>query len=303
MPPLQSTLRTADGLDLAVEHHLRPACRGVVTVVHGYAEHTGRYAALLAALGAAGYACHLLDLRGHGRSGGVRGHVLRFEDYLDDLDLFVARTAEVEAGAEHPAPRPPRLLFGHSLGGLIALRYVLHRPDAFDALAVGSPFLHPTMELPWVKVGLAAVASHLSPTFLIKSDIEARWLSRDPAVVAAYETDPLVFKTLNPRWFFEVRRAQQEVLERAGEIRLPALLLHGGDDPIADPRATRRVFDRLGSADKQLQIYPGLLHELLNEIEAERERVLADLLAWLGHRTEHLNAPPPKPAPPAAPGR
>jgi alpha-beta hydrolase superfamily lysophospholipase len=287
MPPLQSTLRTADGLDLAAEHHLRPACRGVVAFVHGYAEHTGRYGGLLAALDAAGYASHLLDLRGHGRSGGVRGHVLRFEDYLEDLDLFLDRIEQVQPCG--PGPRLPRLLLGHSLGGLIALRYVLHRPAAFDALAVLSPFLQPTMEVPWVKVGLAAVAAQLSPTLLIKSDIEAAWLSSDPAVVAAYEADPLVFKTLNPRWFFEARRAQQEVLERAGEIRLPAMVQLGAADPIADPATGRRLFERLGSADKRLEVYPGLLHEILNEVE--RARVIGDLVAWLDAHTAHDSGP------------
>lgn len=289
MPPVKSTLRTADGLDLAAEHHLRPACRGVVAFVHGYAEHTGRYGGLLAALDAAGYASHLLDLRGHGRSGGVRGHVLRFEEYLTDLDLFLDRIEQVQP--RQPGPRVPRILLGHSLGGLIALRYVLHRsagpagPAAFDALAVVSPFLQPTMEVPWVKVGLAAVAAQLSPTLLIKSDIEARWLSSDPAVVAAYEADPLVFKTLNPRWFFEARRAQQEVLERAGEIRLPAMVQLGAADPIADPEVGRRVFERLGSADKRLEVYPGLLHEILNEVD--RARVIGDLIAWLDAHTAH----------------
>lgn len=287
MPPLQSTLRTADGLDLAAEHHLRPACRGVVALVHGYAEHTGRYGGLLAALDAAGYASHLLDLRGHGRSGGVRGHVLRFEEYLADLDLLLERIDQVQP--REPGPRPPRLLLGHSLGGLIALRYVLHRPAAFDALAVVSPFLQPTMAVPWVKIGLAAVAAQLSPTLLIKSDIEAAWLSSDPAVVAAYQADPLVFKTLNPRWFFEARRAQQEVQERAAEIRLPALFLLGAADPIADPAAGRRVFERLGSADKHLEVYPGLLHEILNEVE--RQRVTGDLIAWLNTHTAHAPGP------------
>ena len=285
MPPLESTLRTGDGLALAAEHHLQPGCRAVVVIVHGYAEHVGRYTELLAALDAAGYECHLLDLRGHGRSGGVRGHVLRFNDYLDDLDLFLARIAEVRP----PEPGTPRVLLGHSLGGLISLQYILHRPDAFAALAVSSPFLHPRIELPWLKVGLASVASRLVPTLLIPSDIEARWLSHDPAVVAAYEADPLVFKTLNPRWFFEVRRAQREVFERAGEIRLPALVLLGSADPIADPETSRQIYERLGSADKHLEIYEGFLHEILNEVE--RARVVRDLLAWLDARTAHVVSP------------
>ena len=281
MPPLESTLRTADGLALVAEHHLRPGCRAVVVIVHGYAEHVGRYAELLAALDAAGYECHLLDLRGHGRSSGVRGHVRRFGEYLDDLDLFLERIAEVRP--QEPGRTPPRILIGHSLGGLISLQYVLRRPDAFAALAVSSPFLRPRMKLPRLKVRMASIASRLTPALLMQSDLQTRWLSHDPAVVAAYEADPLVFKTVKPRWFFEARRAQQEVFERAGEIRLPALVLLGSADPIADPETSHQVYERLGSADKHLEIYEGFLHEILNEVE--RARVVRDLLAWLDART------------------
>jgi alpha-beta hydrolase superfamily lysophospholipase len=275
MPLLASTLRTPDGLALAAEHHVRPGCRAVVTLVHGYAEHTGRYAGLVAALDGAGYAVHLFDLRGHGRSGGVRGHVRHFAEYLDDLDLLRERVDQVQ-------PREPgrlRLLVGHSLGGLIALCYVLRRPDAFDALAVLSPYLQLAIAPPRLKLALAGLASRLFPTLLMSSDLEAGGLSHDPAVIAAYVADPLVFKTVNPRWFFETRRAQRELLARAGEIRLPLLMQLGGADPIADPAASRRLFDRLGSADRRLEVYPGLLHELLNEVE--RARVERDLLAWL----------------------
>jgi len=285
MPPLESVLQTSDGLTLAGEHHLRPDGRAAVVIVHGYAEHTGRYAEVVAALGEAGYECHLLDLRGHGRSTGVHGYVGRFDDYLDDLDLFLKRVEEVRAPAAGRAV--PRILLGHSLGGLISLSYVLRRPEAFAALAVSSPFLHPAQEVPALKAGLAAVVSRLAPTYLMKSEIDSRWLSHDPAVVAAYDRDPLVFKTLSPHWFFQVRQAQEEVLQRAGEVRLPALFLVGDADRIADPARSRQVFERLGSAEKEIVVYPGFFHEVLNE--SERARVVRDLLTWLGRRS----APPP----------
>src|SRR4029077_15482027 len=128
------------------------------------------------------YECHLLDLRGHGRSGGVRGFVPRFADYLSDLELFLARIDEIQ-----PAPgEVPRILLGHSLGGLIALDFVLTHPAAFDALAVSSPFLKPAIEVPWLKASLAALASKLAPTLLTPSEIDSRGLSHDPAIVAAY---------------------------------------------------------------------------------------------------------------------
>ena len=286
MPPLESALQTSDGLTLAGEHHLRPDCRAAVVIIHGYAEHTGRYDEVVAALGEAGYECHLLDLRGHGRSGGVHGYVSRFGEYLDDLDLFLQRVEEVRA--QVPQREVPRILLGHSLGGLISLSYVLRRPEAFAALAVSSPFLPPAMEVTALKAGLAAVVSRLAPTYLMKSELESRWLSHDPAVVAAYDQDPLVFKTLSPHWFFQIREAQEEVLQRAGEILLPSLFLLGEADRIADPARSRQVYERLGSAEKQIVVYPGFFHEVLNEVD--RLRVVHDLLTWLGQRT------PPPPA-------
>lgn len=281
MPPLKSILQASDGLALMGEHHLRPDRRADVILVHGYAEHAGRYAELVSALNAAGFACHLIELRGHGRSEGVRGYVRRFGEYLDDLDLFLQRIGEVQPG--EPAPR---ILLGHSLGGLISLAYVLRCPDAFAALAVSSPFLHPAMEVPALKVWLASIVSRLAPTHLMKSEIASRWLSHDPAVVTAYDEDPLVFKTFSPHWFFEIRRAQEEVFARAGEIRLPALFLLGDADRIADPARSRQVFERLGSAEKQLVAYPGFFHEVFNELE--RARVIQDLVGWLHQRADSL---------------
>jgi alpha-beta hydrolase superfamily lysophospholipase len=227
----------------------------------------------------------------------VRGFVPRFADYLSDLELFLARIDEVR-----PAPaggEVPRVLLGHSLGGLIALDFVLTHPSTFDALAVSSPFLKPAIEVPWLKAGLAAITSKLAPTLLTPSEIDSRGLSHDPAVVAAYDHDPLVFKTFNAHWFFEVQRAQEEVFAGAAPIRLPALFLLGGADPIADPERGRAVFERLGSADKRLEVYQGFLHEVFNE--TGRERVLSDLLAWLGERTPTLPAPPLQTPPLASP--
>lgn len=269
----RSTCRTRDGLALSTWHYPSPAPRARVVLVHGYADHVGRYPHVVEALTGAGYEVHALDLRGHGRSEGVRGHVLRFQNYLDDLDLFLA---------ELPRDPLPHVLIGHSLGGLISLRYVLDHPEAFVALAASSPYLHLGTDIHFLKEAVATAASHLAPTLLTKSPIEAKALSHDPVVVQAYIDDPLVFKTLNARWFFESRQAQEEVLKRATEIRLPVLMMIGSADPIAEPERGRQVFDRLSSPDKTLKVYDGFLHEVLNE--AGRERVIRDLVEWLGAR-------------------
>lgn len=270
-------LRAADGLSLAVERHPVADRRARIVIVHGYAEHKGRYRKLVSELTGAGYECHLFDLRGHGGSGGRRGHVDRFAEYREDLRL-VAQAA----GADLP-PGVPLVLLGHSLGGLVSLDFVIHHPETFAALAVSSPFLAPAFSIPPLKKLLGRLVAPLLPTLAVPSGLQAAWLSHDPEVVRAYTEDPLVFSTATLGWFTAVEATQEEVFTRAAEIRLPALVLIGGSDPIAAPSRARALFDRLGSADKRLEVYDDLLHEVFNELD--RARVVADLLAWLDERT------------------
>jgi alpha-beta hydrolase superfamily lysophospholipase len=269
-----SKARTPDGLTLAGEHHLLPACRGRLVIVHGYAEHRERYRELVAALVAAGYECHLPDLRGHGESEGPRGHVARFADYAADLGLFLEEVRKVSI-----CPAPPRLI-GHSLGGLIALDFVRRQPEVFASLAVSSPFLAPALVIPFLKRTFLPLAACVLPALAVESGLEADWLSHDPEVVRAYAEDPRVFSTVTLGWFTAVTEAQQQVFDGAPEIRLPLLVLVGDADRIADPDRTRALYERLGSEEKKLVVYPGFFHEVFNEVE--RARVVDDLLGWLG---------------------
>jgi alpha-beta hydrolase superfamily lysophospholipase len=276
--PGQDPLIAADGLRLAVEHHpATEACRGRLVIVHGYAEHKGRYRTLVAELTAAGYDCHLLDLRGHGSSEGRRGHVSRFAEYRDDLHRLFERVRDGSPSG------PPLFLVGHSLGGLISLDYVLHHPESFAALAVSSPYLAPAFEIPPLKKVFGTLVSPMVPTLAVKSGLAADLLSHDPAVVEGYATDPAVFPTVTLGWFREVESTQEEVFTRASEIRLPVLLLVGSSDQIAAPARMLALFERLASPDKDLRVYDGLYHEVFNELE--REQVVRDLLNWLEERT------------------
>lgn len=267
-------IRTGDGLSLTVEHRQLPDARARLVIVHGYAEHRGRYAALVDRLEAHGIECHLFDLRGHGGSEGPRGHVQRFGDYLDDLDRVVS-SVRARGGAA------PLLLLAHSLGGLIALEYVRQHPAACDAFAVSSPFLGPAFRVPRFRAMLAGVLSHVTPRLLLGNGLNPQWVSRDEAVVAAYAADPLIFSKTTPRWFMEVTAAQRALITHAEEIATPALFLLAGSDRIADHKIALDVFARLGSADKQLRTYPELYHEVFNELAAAREEVIGDLLSWL----------------------
>lgn len=230
------SVETHDGLSLAVWRYATqgPRPRARVVIVHGYAEHAGRYERLVAFLVAAGYECELVDLRGHGRSGGSRGHVDRFADYLDDLNRVVRRgdaarrhAVGVRPLSEGPISSCPLFVVGHSLGGLVALEYARLRPGVFVGLAVSSPFLAPTFKLPALVEKLASLASRVVPQRMVKSKIEPSSLTHDASVAQAYSNDPLVFDTVTLAWWREVRRVQEELFERAGKIRLPVLFLLG----------------------------------------------------------------------------
>lgn len=265
-------------MTLVAEHHRLDQPKARVLLVHGFGEHRLRYRPLAGDLLANGYECHSFDLRGHGASGGARGHVDRFDDYLGDL----AQLAAAVAAAPDDGRRPALVLFGHSLGGLVAVSAIVHRVFEFDGLALSSPYLRSALRAPAGVETMVRIAARFLPRLRIKAPLSPDDLSSDLAVVEAYQSDPDIVRTLTLSWLAEVLRAQDEVLERAAEVTLPCLVQIGTADTIADPERTRQIFQHLGSRDKDLQDYAGFRHEVFNELD--RERVVADLVSWLDHR-------------------
>lgn len=248
---------------------------GTVVIAHGVNEHGGRYEYVASRLGAAGWMVAAADHRGHGRSGGRRAAIERFDHYVSDLDTYVAWVLV-------DAPRPLFLL-GHSLGGLIAAVYALRHADRLAGLILTSPavVLPSTASPAQVRIGrlLSRYAANLPVVPLRREAV-----SRDPEVVQAYLHDPLVHTgNLRARTATEILDATVEVQSRAGEIALPVLAMQGTVDLLVDPGAARWVSEHVGSADTTLKIYDGLYHEVLNE--PERDQVIDDVIAWLGaHR-------------------
>jgi lysophospholipase len=271
-----TTLTASDGVTLAIDDRKLPAPRARLVIVHGYAEHFGRYDEFVERLEPHDFECHRFDLRGHGHSAGVAGHVARFEEYLDDLRLFVEHVRAL-AGDDRPL-----FLIGHSLGGLIALEYIRRHRGAWRGLVVSSPFLRPGFEVPLVRRVLAAIASHVAPQLSLANPLEPSMVSNDAATVTAYANDPLVFRRTTPRWFTEVESAQEELCDHAAEVTLPLLMLLGGQDEIADHRLAAEVFERIGSEDKTLKQYATMRHEVFNE--TDRGVVYAELISWLQER-------------------
>ena len=261
-------LTSSGGTRLHAEVYLPDAPRSVAIMVHGYAEHCGRYREVAHVLHATGCAVLAFDLRGHGRSTGKRGHVGSFREYRDDLEA--ARTAAVAL-----APDRPLLVVGHSNGSLIALAALTDAvPLACKAAVLSSPFLALRLAVPAPKIWLAKAASTIYPAFSQKNDLRPEDLTSDPAKQAERVADTLCHDVASARWFTEARAAQARVLAHADRVKVPTLWLIGGDDPIADPAVSERFARTVAGAD--VRRLDGYKHEVWNE----RERAVP--LAALG---------------------
>ncbi len=247
--------------------------RGVVVIVHGLGEHSGRYRNVVERLLPEGYAVYALDHRGFGRSGGPRGHVDRFQDYLEDVKSLVSLARE-----RHPGL--PLALFGHSMGGLIGLAYALDYPETLDYLVISAPAL--AADTPRHLVWFLRLANRFRPQFTVKRPGDNSGISRDPAVVQAFVQDPLYVPISSARWAVEMLAAQPRVMARASELRLPFLLMQGLADTVVRPDASQAFFQRVSSPDKTLLLYEGYFHELHNDLG--KEKPLDDLAAWLNQR-------------------
>jgi acylglycerol lipase len=244
---------------------------GVLLLCHGLGEHSGRYGNVVEAVAPDGWAVYGLDHRGHGRSGGRRAHLDRYADWLDDFDEFRRRVV-----ARHP--RLPVVLLGHSMGGQIALAYALDHGEGLRALVLSAPALA-SNAVPKAAVPVLRALGRIAPT-LRPAGIDATKVSKDPAVVAAYQADPLVHHGNPTLGLSSALFGQFDVLpERARGLRLPLLLQHGTHDELTDPAGTRLLESTSGSPDQTVHWYEGLWHEIYNE--PERERPLADLREWL----------------------
>jgi alpha-beta hydrolase superfamily lysophospholipase len=246
--------------------------RGTLVIAHGLGEHAGRYGELVTHCLARGLAVYAPDHRGHGRSGGRRALVRRFAWLVDDLDVVMRRAA-----AGHPEVK--RFLFGHSMGGAIALTWALDHPGQVDGLILSAPAIAPPRSVSTMTVLVVRLLSRILPgkgaIALPPED-----LSRDPEVVRAYADDPAVLHGPVPaRTLAELLGAMKSLPGRAAALREPVLVLQGTGDRLVMHADVKPVFDALGSPDKTVKVYRGLYHEVLNE--PEREQVFADLGAWL----------------------
>jgi alpha-beta hydrolase superfamily lysophospholipase len=265
---------TADSLSLFIQGWSPENPRGAVMVVHGLADHSGRHKELCEFLAGRGFLCQAIDYRGHGKSPGQRAHVRRFSDYQKDLRALDSHTSERYKG--------PRFFLGHSFGGLLVLDLLLSPspPDVAGAI-LSSPLLgiHPDTKPGTPRRLLGQTLSRIWPNVPFPSGLDPSHVSRDPAVVAGYRADPLVSRTVTPRWYTETGEALARVGACAGAVRSPLLVIYAGADRIVDPAATRAFVQRTPRGLVEEHCYPELFHEIFHE--PEKAHVLERAAAWL----------------------
>jgi alpha-beta hydrolase superfamily lysophospholipase len=257
---------------------LPPEPDRAMILVHGYAEHAGRYDEMAMHFARRGFAVHAYDQAGHGRSPGARGHVDRFDRLPEELARFVGIV-----GDEHPGL--PVALVGHSMGGLVVAATAAFHQPAVDRVVLSGALLELAARNDFdrrLRMLAARLLSSVAPRFALSTGLDAGGLSRDPEVVRRYLEDPLVEDRMTARFATGLFATLARVRAAADRITRPILILHGGDDPICPVEGSRRFHAGLEPAiakASRLSIYPGLRHEIFNE--PEREQVWQEMLEWL----------------------
>jgi lysophospholipase len=269
----EGTFETKDNLRLFYRVWRPPQLpRAMVVLIHGLADHSGRYNHLGSYLAARNYAVYAYDQRGHGKSEGQRCYTGSFSDCTDDLGTFLDKLYQ-------EMPRFPVFLLGHSMGGTIALTYAARHQDGLSGLLVSGPLVTPGPATRSPLLPLAGLLSALLPkagTVVLPSPA----ISRDSRIVDTYVHDPLVYHGKIPaRTGTELIKAGKALPAAAPGLELPILIMHGTTDRLSDPEGSRLLLARLGTKDKTLKLYEDFYHELFNE--PGQDGVFKDIENWL----------------------
>jgi acylglycerol lipase len=268
------SIKSADGTKLAYRAWPKPGADTTFAVVHGLGEHSGRYARFAEAMAQHGTSTYALDLRGHGESEGQRGHVDSWSQWTEDVFAFVSHVEHLSGAEVVP--------LGHSFGGVALLSTVLagKLPNS-KRFALSSPALKLRLQAPAWKTAVAPLASKIVPRLAMDNEVDPAAVSRIPEVVAAYRNDPLVHSRISSRMYTEWLNATADILSRAGQIKIPFLILAGTADPLIDPEGSGRLHE-LAPSLSELHLLEGRYHEPFNDLGSDEVfQLVAD---WV-HRT------------------
>jgi alpha-beta hydrolase superfamily lysophospholipase len=243
----------------------------VILLVHGLGEHCVRYDHWAKQFNKKGYTFLSLDLHGHGKSEGKRGHVKSLDVLLDDIDILYDKSEELFPGYK-------KILYGHSMGGALAINHLLIRNRKIDAVIITSPWLKLFKEPPFVVIKLTAFLKKLFPSLAISNQLKPEQISHDPAIIKDYGTDPLNHDRISLNMFHEIYQAGYYALQNAEKIKTPFLIMHGTADTITSPKASEE-YARNSKGNASLKLWPDQYHELQNEFI--KEEVNSYIISWL----------------------
>ncbi|HOO71087.1 MAG TPA: lysophospholipase [Spirochaetota bacterium] len=241
-------------------------------IVHGLGEHSGRYGNIIKKLEGKNVSIYSFDHRGHGKSMGKRGHIDSFNDYVNDLKIYIEHIKLIN-------DKLPLVMLGHSLGGVIAMKYALEYPKDVSALILSSAGLIPAFTIPEWRKAMAGILNIVAPGLLQSNGLNSADLSHDQKVIQDYNNDPLVHDRISVRFFIEFTAAEDECLRRALELSMPLLVFHGTDDKIVTYLGSQQVYDRASSSDKKIYLFKNMYHETMNEIN--KDDVLKAVVPWI----------------------
>jgi alpha-beta hydrolase superfamily lysophospholipase len=279
----QGTFKGAGDLDLFVQSWtpqkpqkngkaVAPLKPAVVALVHGMAEHSGRYTHPVRYFTRRGYTVYAMDLRGHGESGGRRSYAESLDHLMEDIRRFLERIRRQEKGKKI-------FLVGHSFGGQLVLNYGVRHPEGLAGIIVSSPNVSLRVRISLLKRLAAPILSRLVPKLALGNELDPQMVSKDPEVVEAYRNDRKIQKRITTRLADIVLENHLYIMDLARKFKVPSLLMHAGDDVICSPEGTREFFERIPIRDKKFKVYEGFYHELFNEIG--RNQVFRDMELWI----------------------
>ena len=275
------SFKTKDKLDLVLYGSTVKNPRAVIFLVHGMGEHARRYAHVAEYFKNANIAMVAIDLRGHGRSMGKRGHMPSFEHMMNDLKLALSEIVSAYKGV-------PVVLYGHSMGGNLILNYLLRNAQGIIGAIVTGPYLRLGFEPPKWKVLLAKLSANIYPALSQPTGLEKIALARSPQVIQEYENDPLVHDKITASFFINIHQAGIDAIVRSKELKIPILLMHGAKDRLTSPGGSEEFYSNAGP-NVSFHLLEELYHEIHNE--PENNDVFQTQLSWIEDLLKKLRQP------------
>lgn len=244
-----------------------------IVIIHGVGEHSGRYIETAQKLFELGFDIYTGDLTGHGLSDGRRVFINSIRDYIENVDFFISRIKNDK----------PIFLLGHSMGGLIVLFYMLfNKPSNIKGVIASSPYLKDKIKISALKYILGKVAASIFPRLQIESGLKGEMVCRDKEIAEKYDADQLNCSKVTARWFVEVEKARNMLMQEQKGFAAPCLILQAGEDLAVDAKGVKQFYQEISSKDKEFVLYDDYYHEILND--PEKDKVIEKINTWLNHR-------------------